>query len=86
MSCVLNIFHFCFWFTNSWQYMWLNSEHWKYFKNEGNIFLMKTLITLCLSNEIIRNYSFNFCLKMAFLSSAYKDVQGHVTVNKGEWL
>ena len=23
---------------------------------------------------------------MAFLSSAYKDVQGHIIVNKGEWL
>ena len=66
--------------------MWLKSEHWKCLKNEGNTFLMKTLIILSLSNEIIRNSSFKFCLNMAFLSSAYKDVQGHVIVNKGGWL
>ena len=66
--------------------MWLKSELWKCLKNEGNTFLMKTLIILFLSNEIIRNSSFKFCLKMAFLSSAYKDVQGHVIVNKGGWL
>ena len=66
--------------------MRLKSEHWKYLRNEGSTFLMKTLIILSLSNEIIRNYSFKFCLKMAFLSSAYKDVQGHIIVNKGEWL
>ena len=66
--------------------MWLKSEHWKYLKNEGNRFLMKTVMIVSLSNEIIRNCSFKFCLKMAFLSSAYKDVQGHVIVNRGEWL
>ena len=66
--------------------MRLKSEHWKYLKDEGNTFLMKTLIILSLSNEIIRNYSFQFCFKMAFLSAANKDVQGHVMVTKGEWL
>ena len=66
--------------------MWLKSEHWKYLKNQRNTVLLKTLIILPSSNEINRNYSFKFCLKMAFLFSAYKDVQGHVIVNKGEWL
>ena len=66
--------------------MWLKSEHGKYLKNEGNTFLMKTLIILSLSYEIIRNYSFKFCFKIAFLSSAYEDVQGHFIVNRREWL
>ena len=53
--------------------MRLKSEHWKYLKNQGNTVLMKTLIIISLSNEVIRNYGFKFCLKMAFLCSAYDE-------------
>ena len=51
-------------------------------KIQVNTVLMKTLIISCLWNEIKGN---EFCWKMAFSDSAYKDEQGHVDVFNGSF-